>query len=92
MVGLHFKDVIKQGNNAGLLFGQPLYRTDASGARLTDEVGANRATPYHLEGYYRFRVSDNISITPGAIVLFNPEGDNRNDTTTIGVLRTTFTF
>lgn len=95
MVGLHFKDVIKQGNNAGLLFGQPLYRTDVSGSATLTDAGVpevNRATPYHLEGYYRFRVSDNISITPGAIVLFNPEGDNRNDTTTIGVLRTTFTF
>ncbi len=95
MVGLHFKDLIKQGNTAGLLFGQPLYRTDVSGsATLTDidVAGVNRATPYHLEGYYRFRVSDNISITPGAIVLFNPEGNKANDTTAIGVLRTTFTF
>ncbi|KAB8321223.1 carbohydrate porin, partial [Tolypothrix campylonemoides VB511288] len=45
-----------------------------------------------LEAYYRFKVSDNISITPGAFVLFNPESDSRNDTTTVGVLRTTFTF
>ncbi len=48
--------------------------------------------PYHLEGYYRFRVNDHVSITPGAIVLFNPEGNKNNETTTIGVLRTTFTF
>jgi len=44
------------------------------------------------EAYYRLKLSDNVSITPGAFVLFNPEGDNRNDTTTVGVLRTTFTF
>ncbi|NJM71245.1 MAG: iron uptake porin [Scytonema sp. RU_4_4] len=92
MVGLHFNDLFKPGNNAGLLFGQPLYRTSADGdARLTPE-GTERAVPYHLEAYYRFRVSDNISITPGAFVLFNPEGNSRNDTTTVGVLRTTFTF
>ncbi len=92
MVGVHFQDLIKQGNTAGLLFGQPLYRSDASGAASLTPAGTNRAVPYHLEGYYRFRVSDNISITPGAFVLFNPEGDSKNQTTTVGVLRTTFTF
>ncbi|TAF12227.1 MAG: S-layer protein [Nostocales cyanobacterium] len=89
MVGLHFNDLLKKGNNAGLLFGQPLYRTDASGAAT---LGTNRATPYHLEGYYRFRINDNVSITPGAFVLFNPEGNSTNETTTVGLVRTTFTF
>ncbi|MEH2196326.1 MAG: iron uptake porin [Nostoc sp.] len=92
MVGLHFKDLFKSGNNAGILFGQPLYRSDAGGSAQLSPAGDNRATPYHLEGYYRFRVSDNISITPGAFVLFNPEGNSNNETTTVGVLRTTFTF
>ncbi|KAB8334318.1 S-layer protein [Scytonema tolypothrichoides VB-61278] len=92
MAGLHFNDLFKPGNNAGIIFGQPLYRTSADGdARLTPD-GTRRAVPYHLEAYYRFKVSDNISITPGAFVLFNPEGNSRNDTTTVGVLRTTFTF
>ncbi|MEH1828923.1 MAG: iron uptake porin [Nostoc sp.] len=89
MAGIHFKDLFKSGNTAGILFGQPLYRTDASGSA---QLGENRATPYHLEGYYRVKVNDNISITPGAFILFNPEGDSRNETTTVGVLRTTFTF
>ncbi|WP_413174850.1 iron uptake porin [Anabaena azotica] len=89
MVGLHFNDLLKKGNNAGLIFGQPLYRTEASGAAT---LGTNRATPYHLEGYYRFRINDNVSITPGAFVLFNPEGDSTNETTTVGLVRTTFTF
>ncbi len=89
MVGVHFRDLLKSGNNAGIIFGQPLYRNDASGSA---QLGENRATPYHLEGYYRVKVSDNISITPGAFILFNPEGDSRNETTTVGVLRTTFTF
>ncbi|QLE43269.1 S-layer protein [Nostoc sp. C052] len=89
MAGVHFRDLFKSGNTAGILFGQPLYRTDASGSA---QLGENRATPYHLEGYYRMKVNDNISITPGAFILFNPEGDSRNETTTVGVLRTTFTF
>ncbi|PMB17770.1 S-layer protein [Fischerella thermalis CCMEE 5198] len=92
MVGLHFNDLFKQGNNAGILFGQPLYRTSADGDAELAPTGVDRATPYHLEAYYRLKLSDNVSITPGAFVLFNPEGDNRNETTTVGVLRTTFTF
>jgi Carbohydrate-selective porin, OprB family len=92
MVGLHFKDLVSKGNTAGLIFGQPLHRTEADGAATRSLAGVDRATPYHLEGYFKFKVSDNISITPGAFVLFNPEGDSRNDTTTVGVLRTTFTF
>ncbi|ODG98708.1 S-layer protein [Nostoc sp. KVJ20] len=92
MVGVHFRDLFKSGNNAGIIFGQPLYRTDTGGSAQLTPTGDNRATPYHLEGYYRFQVSDNISITPGAFVLFNPEGNSNNETTTVGVLRTTFTF
>ena len=92
MVGLHFNDLIKQGNNAGLIFGQPLYRTNASGSATLADAGVTRAMPYHLEGYYRLRLNDHVSVTPGAIVLFNPEGNSANQTTAVGVLRTTFTF
>ena len=89
MAGLHFTDVFAKGNTAGILFGQPLYRIDAAGAAT---LPSRRDTPYHLEAYYRFQLTDNISITPGAFVLFNPEGSSRNTTTTVGVIRTTFTF
>lgn len=89
MVGFHFRDLFAQGNNAGILFGQPLDRDSVSGGARFQQ---NKATPYHLEAYYRFKVNDNISITPGAFVLFNPEGTKDNDTVGVGVLRTTFTF
>ncbi|MEH2044735.1 iron uptake porin [Nostoc sp.] len=92
MAGVHFRDLFKSGNTAGILFGQPLYRSDTGGSAQLTPTGDNRATPYHLEAYYRLQVSDNISITPGAFVLFNPEGNSNNETTTVGVLRTTFTF
>ncbi len=89
MVGFHFRDLLAQGNNAGILFGQPLDRDSVSGGARFQQ---NKATPYHLEAYYRFKVNDNISITPGAFVLFNPEGTKDNDTVGVGVLRTTFSF
>lgn len=92
MVGLYFQDLFKEGNSAGLLFGQPLYRVRAGGAATLNEPGVDRATPYHLEAFYSFKVSDNINITPGAFVLFNPEGNANYNTTVMGVLRTTFSF
>jgi carbohydrate-selective porin OprB len=48
----------------------------------------------HIEGFYRYRLGNNISITPGIIWLTAP---NHNDTANpndafIGTIRTTFTF
>ncbi|MBW4663260.1 MAG: hypothetical protein KME01_03520 [Chroococcus sp. CMT-3BRIN-NPC107] len=45
MVGLHFRDLFAEGNNAGLLFKQPLYRSSASGDAVTEIAGEERAVP-----------------------------------------------
>lgn len=90
MTGFHFSDVFKEGNTAGLIFGQPLARSSVGGIS-TIPVGFT-ATPYQLEGYFNFRMSKNISITPGVFFVFNPEGINNAPTATVGVVRTTFTF
>ncbi|MEN9235316.1 MAG: carbohydrate porin, partial [Gloeomargarita sp. GMQP_bins_120] len=41
---------------------------------------------------YRFKFSENISITPGVFAIFNPEGNRANDTVLVGAIRTTFSF
>jgi carbohydrate-selective porin OprB len=46
----------------------------------------------HLEAYYKYRLSDNIEITPGVIWLTAPDHDADNDDAIIGVLRTVFRF
>ena len=46
----------------------------------------------HLEAFYQYRVTDNISITPGLIVITSPGGNNNNSNLVIGTIRTTFTF
>ncbi|MFP4119587.1 iron uptake porin [Coleofasciculus sp.] len=56
------------------------------------EPGDQPDTTTHLEAFYRWQVADNISITPGVIVIFNPLHNDDNDTITIGAIRTTFTF
>ncbi|MBW4634716.1 MAG: iron uptake porin [Iphinoe sp. HA4291-MV1] len=87
-----FKDFGKQGNVLAFIFGQPPKATgnefvQANGIRRQD-----RDTSYHLEGLYRFQVTDNIAITPGVLVILNPEHNDNNDTIYVGTLRTTFTF
>jgi len=79
-----FPDLIARGNLGGVIFGMPPKAT--SGPNKDPDTG------YHLEGFYRFRVSNNISVTPGVIVLFNPEHNDRNDNIYVGTLRTTFSF
>jgi carbohydrate-selective porin OprB len=53
---------------------------------------ADTDTSYHLEGLYKVQLNDNIAITPGLLVIFNPEHNDRNDTIYVGTVRTTFSF
>ena len=46
----------------------------------------------HIEAFYRFSISDNISITPGLFILTAPEHDADNDAIVVGTVRTTFRF
>ncbi|MEL7037062.1 MAG: carbohydrate porin [Cyanobacteria bacterium J06592_8] len=48
--------------------------------------------PLHLEAFYRFQFSDNISVKPGFIVLTAPNPDRDNNARVIGTVRTTFQF
>ncbi len=93
---LALKDFGKQGNVLGFIFGVPP-KVSYNDIRVTGTDGVSRRqrdrdTTYQLEGQYKFQVNDNISVTPGVIVLFNPEHNTRNDTEYVGTLRTTFTF
>jgi len=49
-------------------------------------------TSYRVEAFYRYKLTDNISLTPGFFMLFNPEHNDANDTIYVGTFLTTFTF
>ncbi len=87
------KDFGAEGNVLGLIFGQSPRVTDndldGSNGNLDRE---DDNTSFHLEGLYKMKVTDNIAITPGLMVIFNPEHNNDNDTIYIGTIRTTFKF
>ncbi|MBD2204689.1 iron uptake porin [Calothrix sp. FACHB-1219] len=80
-VGVALPDFGKKGNLLGIFAGAQPYLGSISGDR-----------PYHIEGFYKYRVSDNISITPGVIWLTSPGQVANSDDALIGTLRTTFTF
>ena len=52
----------------------------------------DEATSLHFEFFYRFRVNDNISITPGFFFVTNPGHIEDNDTLYVATIRTTFRF
>ena len=52
----------------------------------------DEATSLHFEFFYRFKVNDNIWITPGFFFVTNPGHIEDNDTLYVGTIRTTFRF
>jgi Carbohydrate-selective porin, OprB family/S-layer homology domain len=88
---LSFPDLGKDGNLGGIVFGQPPKVTNNEFI-FRRENYTDRDTSFHLEAFYRHRVNDFITVTPGLLVLFNPEHNRNNDTLYIGTIRTTFSF
>jgi Carbohydrate-selective porin, OprB family/S-layer homology domain len=86
-VTLAFPDLGKKGNVAAIIVGLPPKVTSNDLAARED----NDST-LHVEALYRYQLSNNISITPGLVVLFNPEHNDNNDTIFVGAIRTTFSF
>ncbi|HLP92358.1 MAG TPA: iron uptake porin [Nostocaceae cyanobacterium] len=84
---LGVRDFGAEGNTLGLIFGQPPKITNNNNGRREESD-----TSYHLEGLYKMRLGDNIMLTPGLLVIFNPEHNNDNNTIYVGTLRTTFSF
>ncbi|BAZ86009.1 S-layer region-like protein [Dolichospermum compactum NIES-806] len=80
--GLALPDFGKKGNVLGIFGGAQPYSLGATG----------RETPYQVEGFYKYRVSENVSVTPGVIWMTSPGQANNTNDTVIGTLRTTFSF
>ncbi|NEQ82609.1 MAG: iron uptake porin [Moorea sp. SIO2I5] len=84
---LSFLDFGKEGAVLSFAGGVPPKATEIDG---TDEEDDD--TSYLIEAQYKFPISKNILITPGAYVIFNPNHDDDNDTIWVGAIRTTFKF
>ncbi|NJK67438.1 MAG: iron uptake porin [Microcoleus sp. CSU_2_2] len=87
-VTVAFPDLLKEGNVGGILVGMEPRVTSSTNRTLPED----KDTSLHIEGFYQFKLSDNISVTPGLIWLTAPDHNNDNSDLLIGVVRTTFTF
>ncbi|MDD1417954.1 iron uptake porin [Dolichospermum sp. ST_sed1] len=102
MAFLNFPDLLEKGNLGGIYVGQPpkIASSDLPIGNnlpgiLKDSLGnagGQPGTTTHVEAFYRYRMSNNINITPGVILIFEPRHSPNSDMITIGVLRTTFSF
>ncbi|MEH1910204.1 MAG: iron uptake porin [Nostoc sp.] len=91
-VTLAFPDLGKKGNIAGIIVGMEPKVTSVSSSLSNAGINKDPDTSYHIEGFYQYQLSDNISITPGVIWITAPDHNNQNDDIVIGTVRTTFTF
>jgi len=94
---LGIKDFGKEGNTLGLIFGRSpkvtgYKQSGQSVINALKDTGRESGTSYHIEGLYKVKLSDNILVTPGVIVILNPEHNDKNSAEYVGTLRTTFTF
>jgi hypothetical protein len=102
MAFMNFPDLFKQGNLGGIYIGQPpkIVSSDLPrGENIPDLLagglgnsGGQPGTTTHVELFYRHRLTNNIAITPGLLMIFHPGNTPNSDPITIGSLRTTLTF
>jgi carbohydrate-selective porin OprB len=63
-----------KGNSAGFAFGQGVMATALRNGTTPNDSN------YAFEWFYRFRVSDNITVTPAIFYLSNPNGQQATGT------------
>jgi Carbohydrate-selective porin, OprB family/S-layer homology domain len=78
--GVGAKDLFIPGSLLAAAVGQPYVVIDQAGPQQTN-----------FEGFYRFPINDNITITP-AVMVITDSGNTRTNTAVQGVLRATFSF
>jgi hypothetical protein len=86
MASVSFLDLGKEGAIFSVAGGMPPKLTDVDGGDEDDD------TSYLIEAQYKYPITDNILITPGAYVILNPNHDDGNDDIWVGTIRTTFSF
>jgi hypothetical protein len=80
-------DLGKLGSQLNFVLGMPPKVTSNDVSSRLD-----RDSSLHFELSYRYPATNNIFITPGVLLITNPEHNAANDSIWIGLFRTTFTF
>lgn len=91
-VTLAFPDLLREGNLGGIVVGMEP-KVTSSNINITGvPENTNSDTSLHLEGFYQYKLTDNIAVTPGVVWITSPDHKSTNNDVVIGTLRTTFTF
>ena len=77
-VALQWKDAFIKGNSAGMAVGQPSFVTSLRNGQTPQDGN------YAWEWWYKFQVTDNISVSPALFYLSNPSSAGAASTTTVG--------
>jgi hypothetical protein len=94
-VGLQWTDVFIKGNAAGMAVGQATFLTNTGDDDVLEANDGN----YAWEWWYKFQVTDNISVTPALFYLSRPVGQLQKGNSNSdgfdnfgGLVKTTFKF
>ena len=100
-VGLQWADAFIKGNALGMAVGQPTFLTNLERSSVSED-GLDISNDlndgnYAWEWWYKFQVTDNISVTPAVFYLSAPlgqlqKGDGDSFNNFGGIVKTTFKF
>ncbi|MEX0267624.1 iron uptake porin [Leptolyngbyaceae cyanobacterium UHCC 1019] len=77
----------RKGDQLAIMIGQP---PKLQAGVLVERV--DEGNSFHFESFYRFRLTDQISVSPGFFYVTNPGHISRNNDIFIGTIRATFNF
>ncbi len=91
-VGLQWDDVFIKGNSFGMAVGQPTFLTAVTSGSLPGIAPSQAIVDgnYAWEWWYKFQVTDNISVTPALFYLSAPLGQVSKNVGAIGTTGTDF--
>ena len=89
---LAVKDFGSKGSTLGFVVGMQPKVTGSNFFTNPSTRRVDKDTSLHIETFYKYKVSDNLYITPGLLLLTNPESNSANPTEYLGTIRTTFVF
>lgn len=93
-VGLAFPDLGKEGSLGGLFVGMaPKLTSLSNNVDLGAGLGqADKDTSLHIEGFYQYKITDKIDITPGFIWVTAPDSNANNPDSLFAWIRTVYRF
>ncbi|NBD15258.1 MAG: iron uptake porin [Cyanobacteria bacterium] len=86
-VSIIFPDLGHTDNLGGIIVGAQPYL-----GYLENQSGIENQIPWHLEGFYKWQVSDQVTLTPGIIWHLNPNQNRREADILTSTMRMTVTF